>query len=82
MIIIILATLVTIFSMYILVYYGVQNEQYAILIRWFQWWTIILVMFMVILHKKRSFWHTQRAALQPPNGVNLAKFMRRFWTVM
>jgi hypothetical protein len=52
MIIVAVATLIAVFSMYILVYYGVQNEQYALIVRWFQWWTIILVIFLVILHKK------------------------------
>jgi len=54
MIVVFIAALVTIVSMYILVYYGVQNDQYSVLLRWFQWWTIILVVFMVILHRKKE----------------------------
>ena len=54
MIVVFIAALVTIVSMYILVYYGVQNDQYSVLLRWFQWLTIILVLFMVILHRKKE----------------------------
>ena len=54
MIVVAISALVTIFAMYVLVYYGVQNEQYALILRWFQWWTIIIVVFIVILHKKNE----------------------------
>jgi len=48
------SAIIAVIAMYVLVYYGVQNEQYSVLIRWFQWWTIILVVFMIILHKKNE----------------------------
>jgi len=54
MIVVAVSALVTIFAMYVLVYYGVQNEQYSVLIRWFQWWTILIVVFIIILHKKNE----------------------------
>ena len=54
MIVVAVSAIIAIFSMYVLVYYGVQNEQYSVLIRWFQWWTIILVVFIIILHKKNE----------------------------
>lgn len=58
MIIIILTTIVAIVASYILIEYGVQNEQYEILIRWFQCWSILLVIFIVILYKTDKPWYS------------------------
>ena len=37
--------------MTILVYYGVEDDQYTLLVRWYQWWIIIIVLFLAILQR-------------------------------